>query len=185
MPSPKPPCPGCGQPMHPKAQMCRKCKPTYVRTAESRAAMSKATAGNPKPWLRGLERPDHSQTMKDWWTPERREAKRQEMLKRNPDARYHGLSAKAAARLVASVGHCQRCDHDGSESRLGVHHRDRDKHNQSPENLEVLCHRCHMREHARTGETGWDSYHRKRKMNLDSTKLCRHPAAPGGPRETP
>ena len=78
------------------------------------------------------------------------------------NARYHGLSCKEAARFVHRIGHCERCNHDGSESRLGVHHRDRDKHNQSIGNLEVLCHRCHMQEHAEAGETGWQVYHRKR-----------------------
>ncbi|MGI9489622.1 MAG: HNH endonuclease signature motif containing protein [Geminicoccaceae bacterium] len=84
-------------------------------------------------------------------------------LARNPDARYHGLSARAAKRLCEEEGHCKICGHDGSESRLGVHHRDRDKRNQDPDNLQILCHRCHMQEHALAGETGWHSYHRKRK----------------------
>jgi 5-methylcytosine-specific restriction endonuclease McrA len=86
-----------------------------------------------------------------------------EVLARNPDARYHGLSAKEAARLVREAGQCSRCGHDGSESRLDIHHIDRDKQNQAPENLEILCHRCHMREHAAAGETGWDRYHQKQR----------------------
>ena len=101
------------------------------------------------------------------WTAERKELKRREMLRRNPNARYHGLSAKSAAHLVKRIGHCENCGHDGSRSRLGVHHANRDKHDHSLENLEILCHRCHMQEHAKAKETGWDSYHRKRKMNQD------------------
>ena len=141
------------------------CKPTYERTPEHRAKMSEALAGKPKPWLRGRRRPDHAETMREYWTPARRAAKRREMLNRNPDARYHGLSARAAARIVRDAGLCSRCGHDGSESRLEVHHRNRDKQDQSPENLEVLCHRCHMQEHAAAGETGWDVYHQRRKTN--------------------
>lgn len=95
-----------------------------------------------------------------YWTPERREERRRQALAKNPKARYHGLSTKQARRLVVAVGACQRC---GGKKRLSVHHRDRDKHNQTPANLEILCHRCHMNEHARTKETGWDSYHRNRK----------------------
>ena len=124
--------------------------------------MSKLLTGQPKDWLKGRKRPGHAETMREWWNDERREEKRSEMLKRNPDARYHGLSARAAARLVKSVGKCERCNHDGSRSRLEVHHRNRDKKDQRRENLEILCHRCHMRDHAQAGETGWDVYHARK-----------------------
>ena len=96
-----------------------------------------------------------------YWTPERKEQRRIEMLKRNPKARYHGLSCKAAKRLVLAVGACQRC---GGKKRLGVHHRDRNKHNQTPANLEILCHRCHMREHR--FEIGWAAYRKRRASRL-------------------
>lgn len=109
----------------------------------------------------GRKRPDHAAKMRAWWTAERREQKRQEMLMRNPDARYHGLSSKQAARIVRAVGRCQKCG--TTDRRLSVHHRNRDKHDQSPENLEVLCHPCHMREHADHGETGWHRYHQRRR----------------------
>ena len=129
--------------------------------------MSEALKGKKHAWHSGSTRPDVAGKIQSWWTPERREAKRQEMAKRNPNARYHGLSAKTAKGIVQSVGHCQRCQHDGATSRLGIHHKDRNKRNQKPSNLEILCHRCHMAEHAAAGETGWDHYHRKRKMNQD------------------
>lgn len=124
--------------------------------------MSAALTGTRRSSRSASTRPEVAQKIAEWWTPERREAKRREMLARNPEARYHGLSATAAARLVREAGQCNRCGHDGSESRLGIHHIDRDKRNQDPSNLEVLCHRCHMREHASAGETGWDHYHAKR-----------------------
>ena len=164
MPSPKSVCPVCSGSMSPRALACRQCRPPYERTEAHRQEMSAALSGIPKPTLRGRLRPQHSAAMIDWWTPERREEKRLKMLQRNPNARYHGLSAKAAARLVRSAGVCHRCGHDGSESRLGVHHIDRDKRNQAPENIEVLCHRCHMNEHAEAAETGWDVYHRNRRQ---------------------
>jgi NUMOD3 motif-containing protein len=174
------PCPLCGKPMNRQSPRClacaradpawrqrmseaRKGKPSYQRTEAWKQAMSDRLKGQPKPYLKGRKRPEHSQLMKDWWTPERRAAMALRLSK--PDARYHGLSSRQAAALVASVGHCERCSHDGSESRLGIHHRDRDKHNQARDNLEVLCHRCHMREHADAQETGWDVYHQKRRTS--------------------
>ena len=127
--------------------------------------MSAALAGKPKPWLLGKKRPKVGKKIEAWWTEERRQVKREEVLGRNPNARYHGLSCKSAARLVARIGRCERCNHDGSESRLDVHHKNRDKHDQRLENVEVLCHRCHMQEHAEAGETGFDLMWRKRKMS--------------------
>jgi 5-methylcytosine-specific restriction endonuclease McrA len=123
--------------------------------------MSLILTGKPKPTMQGRKRPEVGKKISEWWTPERREAKRQESMSRNPNARYHGLSAKSAARLVARIGRCERCHHDGSESRLECHHRNRNKHDQRLENLEVLCHRCHMQEHAEAKETGWDVFHAK------------------------
>ena len=121
--------------------------------------MSAALTGKTHDYRSASTRPDVAAKIQAWWTPERREAKRQESMARNPAARYHGLSCKEAARIVREVGRCQRCDHDGSDSRLGIHHKDRNKRNQKPSNLEVLCHRCHMQKHR--NEIGWAVYHRK------------------------
>jgi len=152
MPSPKVDCPVCGGPMSKGAKSCLPCSKPYERTQDHRERMSDATRGKPKPHLQGRKRPNHAQLMRDWWTPERREAKRQEMLKRNPNARYHGLSAEGARTLRESVGRCEQCGHDGSESRLDVHHRNGNKRDQRLANLEVLCHHCHMRRHSEQGD---------------------------------
>jgi 5-methylcytosine-specific restriction endonuclease McrA len=127
--------------------------------------MSAILTGRKHDYRSASTRPDVAAKIAAWWTPERKEAKRQEMLAKNPAARYHGLSSSEAARIVLSVGRCQKCGSDGSDSRLGIHHKDRNKKNQRPSNLEVLCHRCHMQEHR--DEIGWGAYHRKRKMILD------------------
>ena len=133
---------------------------SYERTAEHREKMSQALKGKRHSWRSASSRPEVAARIRAWWTPERREEHRQKLLARNPQARYHGLSAREAARIVAAKGACEAC---GKKGRLDIHHKDRDKRNQRPENLAVLCHLCHMQEHARAGETGWDSYHRKRK----------------------
>jgi len=164
MPRKKIPCPECGQPMAAESQMCRKCKPTYERTPAHKEAMSRLLAGRQMRGVGWSYSKKTRQKMVDVWTDERRAEKSVEVLGRNPNARYHGLSAKSAARLVKRIGECERCQHDGSKSRLDVHHKNRDKHDQSPENLEILCHRCHMREHATAGETGWNQYHAKRRQ---------------------
>ena len=96
MPRKKIPCPSCGLPMAATSEQCRQCKPSYVRTPEHNASLSILLSGKPKPWLAGKKRPDVGQKIAAWWTQDRRQAKRIEVLSRNPDARYHGLSAKEA-----------------------------------------------------------------------------------------
>ena len=168
MPSPDKQCPQCGGRMSPKARLCRQCAQPYERTPEDRQRMSERLRGVPKPLLRGRKRPEHSRQMKEWWTPERRQAKREEMMKRNPETLYHGKSHRAFRLLREAIGKCERCGDDRPASQLDVHHRNRDKRDHSLPNLIVLCHRCHMQDHASRGETGWHSYHRKRKMSRDS-----------------
>lgn len=160
MPSKKVTCPECGKMKSRSAKTCRQCVVPYVRTVEWRQNMSRMRKENPARGYGWHHSDKTRQKMKDVWTPERRAAKSKEVLQRNPLARYHGLSAKEAKKIVQAVSHCENCDGDGSESRLGIHHRNRDKHDHSLSNLIVLCHRCHMQEHAKTKETGWDSYHR-------------------------
>lgn len=44
-------------------------------------------------------------------------------------------------------GHCARCREEVPESDVEVHHVDRDRDNNDRDNLEVLCHGCHVQEH--------------------------------------
>src|SRR4051812_39252368 len=109
MPWKKVPCPTCGQPKSRVAEQCRQCRPTYERTDDHRAKMSAAHQGKRHSWRSASTRPEVAAQIQAWWTPERREAKRQEVLQRNPDARYHGLSAREAKRRCQEVGACQQC----------------------------------------------------------------------------
>src|SRR5215475_603665 len=45
---------------------------------------------------------------------------------------------------------CERCGKRGSSQEWPRHHKDRNRTNNTLENLEVLCHACHNREHNRT-----------------------------------
>jgi 5-methylcytosine-specific restriction endonuclease McrA len=161
-------CVDCGAEVPRKVKRCPDChkdflsnRPGYIRTEDHRQRMSEAQKGKKHDWASGSTRPEVAQKIRDWWTPERREERRLALLERKPDARYHGLSSRRAAEIVRQAGCCTQCDQ--TEGRLDIHHIDGDKRNQDPENLTVLCHRCHMKEHAKRGETGFDSMWRKRK----------------------
>lgn len=47
---------------------------------------------------------------------------------------------------------CEKC---GAVSRLGLHHIDNDRTNNSPENLLTLCPSCHTSWHWANGKTPW------------------------------
>ena len=163
-------CIDCGAPVGRRVMRCPDCQANaprgkYPRSAETRQKMRENQLGKKHDWSSGSTRPEVAEKIRAWWTPERREAQSKKLLELNPDARYHGLSSRHAQALVVEAGRCANCGGDGTESHLGVHHKDRDKHNQSPDNLIILCHRCHMQEHAEQGETGFDAMWRKRKMN--------------------
>lgn len=42
---------------------------------------------------------------------------------------------------------CERCGHKSRTSELPRHHKDEDRSNNSPENLEIICQSCHTKEH--------------------------------------
>jgi 5-methylcytosine-specific restriction endonuclease McrA len=47
---------------------------------------------------------------------------------------------------------CNRCGYNRYESVLRVHHKDRNRANSAPENLEILCPTCHEEEHFLAGD---------------------------------
>ena len=57
-----------------------------------------------------------------------------------------------AIRLQWQKPACELC---GSRSRLGLHHKDRDRTNNSSENLQTLCPTCHTCLHWEEGKTPW------------------------------
>ena len=185
MPSKKTPCPTCGRFKSQNAQQCRRCKPSYDRTDEHRKAMSAASAGKPKPHLKGRKRPDHSAAMREFWSdPERRaEAKaRGDKLAADPEWRRRiasavsgdknprwrggvsnkqyapGFSRKLKRAIRERDGfRCQLCGDSEAELgyKLSVHHSDYDKSNHDPANLFATCKRCNSR--ANTNPSFWSA----------------------------
>jgi hypothetical protein len=71
-----------------------------------------------------------------------------------------------AVRLANQKTACERCGTPGP--RLGLHHRDEDRTNNSPENLLTLCPACHTRTHWENGKRAW--------KRLGSCGACERPA---------
>lgn len=55
------------------------------------------------------------------------------------------VGRKRAWRIFRDLGPCTQCGAEKSER----HHKDENPGNNHPENIAVLCHKCHMAEHAR------------------------------------
>ena len=169
MPSPKVPCPNCGEPKSAKARLCGQCgKGKYERTPEVRARNSAAQKGKPRPWQQGVPRPGVGEKIAAAWTPEKREAARRRGLafaddpawrakvgragEANPnyqgkDASEYGpgFSRGMKKRLIAERGSvCEVC---GTAEQLDVHHRDFAKTDHSEANLAVVCRACHKTLH--------------------------------------
>lgn len=54
------------------------------------------------------------------------------------------LSNEQRYSLIEKAGKCNNC---GATSSLLVHHKNRDRSDNRPENLEVVCHDCHQLRH--------------------------------------
>lgn len=68
------------------------------------------------------------------------------------------------------------CENCGSASQLGVHHKDEDRTNNSPENLQTLCAKCHTSHHWQNGK--------QPKQPAGTCKACEKPARKQGFCET-
>jgi hypothetical protein len=71
-----------------------------------------------------------------------------------------------AVRLSCQKPTCEMC---GGTSRLGLHHKDRDRTNNSPENLQTLCPSCHTRLHWVEDKAPW-------RRHPPSCTVCGKPA---------
>ena len=57
----------------------------------------------------------------------------------------HHSARKLAYLILNRECCCERC---GSKKNIDVHHKDRNRNNNTPNNLELLCRSCHMKEHS-------------------------------------
>ncbi len=57
-------------------------------------------------------------------------------------------------RAQKEMAHIKKCQICGNIKKLQVHHRDRNKKNNKPENLMKICQRCHMKIHIKAGDWG-------------------------------
>ncbi len=63
--------------------------------------------------------------------------------------RYRGIAFRAHPH------ECNRCKYSKIVEVLVVHHKDRDRTNNSRDNLEILCPTCHSEEHFQAGDGMW------------------------------
>jgi len=83
----------------------------------------------------------HLQKCKDRWHRTYQKKGYDQQGERNNH--WRGGSSPYYYRKIAKTAHgelCQRC----GEPAVLVHHKDEDRHNCKPDNLEVLCKRCHQ-----------------------------------------
>lgn len=64
-----------------------------------------------------------------------------------PSRYIDGSSSYRSVAFKTYPKKCNRCGYDSEPGILRVHHRDRNRKNNDPENLEVLCPNCHDLEH--------------------------------------
>lgn len=181
------PCPKCGGEMHRQSKLCRHCsftdewraklsaarkgQPSYVRTDEWKAKMSVFQTGRKHEWKSASTRPEVAAKIRNWWTPERREAARVKGKAQAADTEWRlriaeALSGDKNPRWLGGVANskyapgfdktlkrntrtrdkhrCQLCGTTEKELgyRLTSHHIDYDKSNHDPLNLVSVCKRC-------------------------------------------
>lgn len=165
-------CPKCQGPMaNSRAKQCQACHILWQRSLEGRMIASTKQRG-PRPYRKGKLSAERVEKMRAWWTPERREEHRRKLMSRVPsNHEYKGLSASMRKEIVKNAGKCNRCQHDGTDYRLEIHHRNRNKHDQSPENLEVLCQLCHLQEHHKEKEIGMSAFRREMRVSKSSAAM--------------
>ena len=78
---------------------------------------------------------------------------RKAFVKKDASLQENGQAHQSAKKIGYLIGNRERvCEICGSTRSIDVHHKDHDFHNNSPENLMVLCRSCHMKIHRKPKE---------------------------------
>lgn len=81
-----------------------------------------------------------------------RECMGKAFVKVGTDARGYAPSHHTARKLAYLILNREyKCEKCGSTINVDVHHKDGNRNNNVPENIELLCRSCHMKEHNKKG----------------------------------
>lgn len=78
------------------------------------------------------------------------------------------VSTRAKAALMSDDPQCGRCGYHKVAGILQIHHKDRNKRNNTPENVELVCPNCHEEEHFAKSD---GRYHSNKPQNRSVTLL--------------
>lgn len=73
-----------------------------------------------------------------------------------------GASPSVYREIAKEAGLAWICSVCGSEENICVHHIDKNRANNNPENLLIKCKSCHTSKHSKDGDCGWAVYNRKK-----------------------
>lgn len=171
-------CIDCNSPVNRKVKRCNKCDKiarqrwlSQPRSNETKQRMSKAFKGRKCYWFKDKKRPEHGKIMSEWWTPERKEKARKNMIERCKNPEYlkklseyssgknnpnwkNGLSQipytqgfyKSLKQTIRKRDNftCNLCNISENKygKSLSIHHIDYSKDNHNPINLISLCVKC-------------------------------------------
>lgn len=114
-----------------------------------------------------------SETAQKGWSPERKQymsglfTGRDTSNWNTPQGadRYNwkgGISSPVYRRIAfEEYGMEKKCMQCASIENIDVHHKDKNRKNNTRENLEVLCDKCHERHHVKNGDNGWSIYNKR------------------------
>lgn len=76
---------------------------------------------------------------------------------------YHAHYSRIAFEEYKFDKKCTMC---GSEIDICIHHKDKNRKNNTKENLEILCKSCHIKQHVEKGDSGWNLYNKSQIPNI-------------------